>query len=108
MEATVADAQALADILDRLDGRGYKSYGEIRGRFEFQRFGLFIDRVQADPFASPSKLRLRVPMHEAGLPEALRKNPIRRLALADFLARSFRDAIFAERKSLTRGSAGQA
>ena len=108
METTVADARALADILDRIDGRGYKSYGEIRGHFEFQRFGLFIDRVQADPFATPSKLRIRVPMHEAGLPEALRKNPTRRMALADFLARSFRDAIFAGRNPPTRESPGQA
>ena len=107
METTVADAQALADILDRIDGRGYKSYGEIRGRFEFQRFTLFVDRVQADPFATPSKLRLRVPMHEAGLPEALRSKPIRRLALADFLARAFREAIFAAAKPRDGGNAGR-
>ncbi|MDE0885860.1 MAG: ABC-ATPase domain-containing protein [Myxococcota bacterium] len=89
----MADAQTLETILDRIDGRGYKSYSEIRGRFEFERFSLFIDHIQADPFASPSKLRLRIPAREAQLPEALTAPGIRRIALADFLARALQKAI---------------
>ena len=89
----VADAQTLEAILDRIDGRGYKTYSEIRGRFEFERFSLFIDHIQADPFASPSKLRLRVPAREAQLPEALIAPGIRRIALADFIARALQRAI---------------
>ena len=89
----MSDAQALERILDRIDGRGYKTYSEIRGHFEFDRFTLFVDHVQADPFAAPSKLRLRVPMREARLPEDLQTSKIRRIALADFLARCCRDAL---------------
>ena len=89
----VADSHALEAILDRIDGRGYKSYSEIRGRFDFERFTLFIDRIQGDPFAKPSRLRLRVPAREAGLPAELMAPGIRRIALADFLARALRSAI---------------
>ena len=89
----MADAETLAEILARIDGRGYKRYSEIRGRFEFDRFTLFVDHIQGDPFAAPSKLRVRVPMREAALPADLAAPGIRRIALADFLARSVRSAI---------------
>jgi predicted ABC-class ATPase len=89
----VADANVLAQTLNRIDGRGYKSYSEIRGRFEFERFTLFIDHIQGDPFAAPSKLRVRVSAQEAALPEDLTVPGIRRIALADFLARSVQAAI---------------
>jgi predicted ABC-class ATPase len=68
METPVADAHVLTETLNRIDGRGYKSYSEIRGRFDFDRFTLFVDHIQGDPFAAPSKLRIRVPAREAGLP----------------------------------------
>ncbi len=38
---------------------------------------LFVDHVQADPYASPSKLRLRVPHATASFPESLFSNHIR-------------------------------
>jgi predicted ABC-class ATPase len=89
----LADREALSRILARIDGRGYKAYGDIRGAFEFDRFTLYVDRVQGDPFAAPSKLRLRIPRDESGLPAELSRQGVRERALADFLARSFRDAI---------------
>jgi predicted ABC-class ATPase len=93
METPVPDAHVLTETLNRIDGRGYKSYSEIRGRFDFDRFTLFVDHIQGDPFAAPSKLRIRVPAREAGLPDDLTAPGIRRLASADFLARSVRTAI---------------
>ena len=109
------NAQALLDTLNRIDGRGYKAYAEIRGSFDFERFTLYVDHVQGDPFAAPSRLRLRVPMEEVGLAEELRTPGIRRVALADFLARSLKRAA-SDRgekdpgnasKSATRGSRGR-
>ena len=85
-------AQALVATLERIDGRGYKAYAEIRGRFEFERFTLYVDHVQADPFAAPSRMRLRVPMKEAAFAEDLMPPGIRRVALADFLGRSLKRA----------------
>jgi predicted ABC-class ATPase len=83
----------LARRLDHIDGRSYKSYRDIEGAWRFADFELYVDHVQADPFAAPSKLRLRVPLDVARLPESARTNRTRRLASAAFLARRFRETI---------------
>jgi len=85
--------EALLSSLERIDGRGYKAYKDIQGDYDLGDCSLHIDHVQGDPFAAPSKLRLRVPMDVAGLPADLRSSRVRRLALADFLAREIRAAI---------------
>ena len=51
----------LRQTLLRIDGRGYKAYGDARGAWEAHGLALHVDHVQGDPFAAPSKLRLRVP-----------------------------------------------
>ncbi len=96
-------ADDLRRILDRIDGRGYKAYHEIKGSFEFPRFTLFVDHVQGDPFANPSKLRVRMPMSEARLPPDWFDGPVRRMACEDFLARSVSAAI-GDGESHRRGS----
>jgi predicted ABC-class ATPase len=83
----------LRRVLSRIDGRGYKAYREIAGEYAFSGFSLHIDHVQGDPFASPSRVRVRVPQAEAGLPVPLFNHPVRRLALEDLLARKVREAI---------------
>jgi predicted ABC-class ATPase len=89
----VADADDLRDLLDRIDGRGYKAYRDLRGAFDLGGPVLHVDHVQGDPFAAPSRLRVRVPMERAALPRALFAGRVGRLALADFLARSVRREI---------------
>jgi predicted ABC-class ATPase len=83
----------LREKLRRIDGRGYKAYKQIAGRYAFDGFDLFIDHVQGDPFAAPSKLRLRVPQDVAGVPPNLFQGRIRGMAAADFFGRAVRDAI---------------
>ena len=83
----------LADVLERIDGRGYKAYRDIEGAWQFSEFELFVDRVQSDPFAAPSKLRARVELDVACLPDDSISNRIRRVASASWLARAFRRAI---------------
>ena len=46
--------------LQRIDGRGYKSYKDLEDKYDFGTFILSIDHVQGDPFASPSKVRIIV------------------------------------------------
>jgi len=82
----------LRQILNRIDGRSYNAYHEIVGSFTLREFTLFVDHVQGDPFAAPSKLRLRVDQTAAQLPEELYDNPVRRLAFEDYLARRVRRA----------------
>ena len=83
----------LAALLEHLDGRGYKAYRDIEGAWQFADFTLFVDRVQSDPFASPSKLRVRVPLEIADLSDRCLANRTRRIASAAWLARALRAAI---------------
>ena len=53
-----------------LDGRGYKAYKDIKGRYAFNDFDLIIDHVQGDPFAAPSKMRIFVPQKTAEIGRA--------------------------------------
>ena len=78
----------LADVLLQLEGRGYPAYKEIRGAWQLGAGSLFVDHVQGDPFAAPSRLRFRLPLGAARVPEELLTSRTRRLALCDFLARA--------------------
>ncbi len=98
-------AQDLREALRIIDGRGYASYKDIAGEYGFDDFILYIDRVQGDPFASPSRVRVRVYQDIAGFPKDTYTGKSRETALRDYLARAFNAA--AERFSLgNRGSGG--
>lgn len=86
-------AAELRRILERIDARGYRAYKDIVGHYEFDGFTLFIDHVQGDPFAAPSKMRLRVPQAVAALPATLFDSRVRRIALQDFLTRQLHQAL---------------
>jgi len=65
---------------------------------------LYIDAVQRDPFASPSKLRIRLDANTVSLPEELFETGIHKLALSDFLARRFQKEL-GHRRSGSRNQA---
>lgn len=88
----------LRRILAQIDGRGYKTYKDIQGSYDFGAFTLYIDHVQGDPFASPSKARVRVPQRVANISTALFNTHVRKVALEDFFARLVRRAIHQEVK----------
>jgi predicted ABC-class ATPase len=77
----------LESILSRIDGRGYRAYKDLTGTYEFEGMTLFIDHVQGDPFAAPSKLRLRAPLSVSGIPSSLFEGRLRRISLEDYLGR---------------------
>ncbi|MFP6640797.1 MAG: ABC-ATPase domain-containing protein, partial [Myxococcota bacterium] len=83
----MSDHHQLVAQLQRLDRKSYKAYSDLRGEYTFPSFTLHLDHVQGDPFAAPSRIRVRVPQEIAGLPEALMNSRIRSVALADWLAR---------------------
>ena len=95
--------QILKKLLARIDGLGYKAYRQLQGEFQFVDFKLHIDHVQGDPFADPSRCRVVLPISATGLPDHLFDNPVRRIALEDYLGRRCAAAIksFASEK---RGS----
>lgn len=83
----VANIEHLRRTLARIDGRGYKAYKDIQGSYDFGGLVLHIDHVQGDPFAAPSKVRLRTWQNVAKIPAGLFNTPVRRVALQDYLAR---------------------
>jgi len=89
--------------LGRIDGRGYKAYKEIKGQYDLgDALTLIIDHVQGDPFAAPSRVRVRVSMERATFPPETWQHPSRAVALRSFLAERF--AAEARRKESRRGS----
>jgi len=86
------DAQQLRERLRRIDGRGYKAYRGIKGEYRFARYILFIDHVQGDPFAVPSRVRVRVDRQTSGFGPEITAGPSRTVATCDFLIRQFSNA----------------
>ncbi len=79
--------EKLRERLRSIDGRGYTAYKSLAGSYDFGQFELHIDHVQGDPFASPSRIRLRVPQAVAAYPQHLLADRTRRVAVADYVAR---------------------
>jgi predicted ABC-class ATPase len=83
--------QRLRSTLDRIDRKGYGAYKDLSGAHDFDSFTLFVDRVQRDPFAPPSLIRIRT--RENPFDSGLFGTPVRRVAFEDFLTRSVEGAI---------------
>lgn len=79
----------LRQQLLRLDQQSYKAYKAIQRCYTFPAFTLIIDRVQSDPFATPSQCRVQLPQAIAGFPPHLYSTPSREIALRDYLTRQF-------------------
>lgn len=77
----------LESILRRIDGKSYKAYKEIKSTYHFKDFELEVVRVQGDPFASPSLLKLSLSLSDFAYPAELYQNTARQLGLADYLHR---------------------
>ncbi|MDD9871958.1 MAG: ABC-ATPase domain-containing protein [Deltaproteobacteria bacterium] len=90
-------AEELRALLRRMDGRSYGAYRSLRGAWALGGgAALFVDRVQGDPFAAPSRMRLRLDSRDAGWPAALWRGRVRRIAFEDWLARRVAEAIARE------------
>ncbi len=83
--------QRLRSTLDRIDRKGYGAYKDLQGSYELPGFTLFVDRVQRDPFAPPSRIRTRTDGNR--FDRALFENPTRRFAFEDFLTRAVERAL---------------
>ncbi|MDJ0579788.1 ABC-ATPase domain-containing protein [Crocosphaera sp.] len=96
------DNQDLYNILIQLDGRNYKAYKDIKANYQFSKFNLIIEHIQGDPFASPSKLIIKIPNTVTQFPSDLYKNESRKIALEDYLIRQFSQVC--QQKSNHRGT----
>jgi len=83
----------LRKTLFKIDGKGYGAYKQIKGRYDFVVFRLSVDHVQGDPFAAPSRVSVTIAASKAGFMEELWNTPSKKIALQDFLARQFHQAV---------------
>ena len=79
----------LRKMLRRIDGRGYKAYKDLRGVYDFEEYTLYLDHIQSDPFAPPSRVRVRVLQKVAGFPKDTYHNKSREIGLRNFLTMEF-------------------
>ncbi len=94
--------EELRNILTRIDGKGYKAYKDLEGAYHFGEFVLWMDHVQGDPFAAPSRVRIHVDQKKAGFSPECYHPRIRAIALQDFLTRKFGEAI----RAVVKGARG--
>jgi predicted ABC-class ATPase len=99
--------QHLIDQLQRIDGKGYGAYKDLQGKeYQFDEFTLTVDYVQGDPFAAPSRLRVRVPQGTANFPGHTFQSESRQVALQDYLIRQFARAAGTENTARGSGKSG--
>lgn len=81
----------LRKLLRSIDHRGYPTYKELTGQYDFGTYELWIDHVQGDPFAAPSSVSIHIDGEKAGFPDAYWKGDLyeNRVALQDTLIRCF-------------------
>ncbi len=103
-DGRVRSLEELRAELARIDRRPYPAYKDLRGAYALGEVTLFIDHVQGDPFAAPSRVRVRLPRRGALDPALDGASAARRVALADFLARRAARAIEA---AVRAGRAGR-
>jgi len=89
LDSGARNGAALRQMLLERDNRPYPAYRDTEGSWKFDRFGLNVTRIQSDPFAPPTRLKINLSDDQHGWPQYLRASPIRRIALADWLTRRF-------------------
>lgn len=87
----VESSETLRSTLISFENKPYNFYKDLR--FTEWKYGndfsLWFDRVQTDPFAPASNLRVRVPMTSAQIDGKYYSNNIRNIACCDWLTRQF-------------------
>ncbi|MGF7185951.1 putative ABC-class ATPase [Desulfitispora alkaliphila] len=88
--------------INTMDNQSYSRYKDLTGKFNFPNFSLYLDYIQGDPFATPTKIRARVEQVNAGFKTDLFDTQYKRIALEDFLTRQVHKAI----KKIAKGIRG--
>ena len=99
-------ADDLKRTLFRIHEKGYKAYQDIEGEYLFSQYQLVIDRVQADPFAPPSRFRILYSLKKWKIMADFWENPVRRVAFCDYVGRRVQQAIRARLNKLGGGGKG--
>ncbi|WP_282176172.1 ABC-ATPase domain-containing protein [Vibrio nereis] len=79
----------LTATLKKIEKQNYRAYQQIKGHYDFSDYTFFIDYVQADPYASASRVRAVRPWSVTGLAWLREKSDAYQIAARDFIARRF-------------------
>ncbi len=94
--------EELRRVLQRINHKSYGMYKSLAGAYDCGKYVLYIDHVQGDPFASPSRLRFEIRKNNHGFPEEYWQDKHRRLALEDQVLRRFNGFL----RKMDRGNMG--
>lgn len=89
MRMVISTMKKLSQILKRIDGKGYKAYKDLQGSYQFPSFQLWFDYAQGDPFATPSRVRIRLHRKDFPIDPAWIQTHERKVALEDWFARKW-------------------
>ncbi|MEM6450438.1 MAG: ABC-ATPase domain-containing protein [Cyanobacteria bacterium P01_D01_bin.105] len=107
----MVDWRTLQQTLQNLEGSSYRNYKRIKGHYECfgfnDEFELLVDYVQGDPFASPSRIRIRLNSESAGFSPQLIAHYENQVAIADYLTRQVANVVLSLRKKRGSGNSGK-
>lgn len=96
----------LIQLIRQIDRKSYGSYKILKGEYRFRDYILCIDHVQGDPFASPSRVRLKV-FNQGRMKKEYFCRRWRKTAAEDFILRLFwKNLNHMERESMGSGKSG--
>lgn len=86
---SIPSSSELKALLNQIHRKSYPAYKGTKGIYQFDNYQLSIDHVQGDPFASPSKISIKVMGKHAKFPVILFDTYEKKIALQDYLNRIF-------------------
>src|SRR5438876_9828568 len=85
--------ERLRDKILTLEGKPFQAYQALDGEYRCERFTLHVDHVVVEPPGAPSPLRVRLDQAGARFPASLWASRPGKIALEDFIARRWLEAI---------------
>ena len=82
-------ASELKKNLAAMDHKSYSLYKGLLGEYQFDNYILCIDKVQGDPFAAPSRVRVKITGEVHKFPQGLYDEKCKKTALEDGILRKW-------------------
>lgn len=84
------DISHLHELFIEIDGRSYPAYKQLLGKWILREgIDAFFYKIQSDPYAPPSLLRVEVNLETSKFSKELYKTKLRKTAFCDWLTRKF-------------------
>lgn len=100
------DARELKEKLAQIDRKSYSLYKGLLGEYKFEHYILCIDKVQGDPYAAPSRLRLKISDKVHKFPTYLYDQKCKKIALEDGILRKWNRYVHRTRRKNGSGNSG--